>query len=104
MITIRWKILAPNEGASLCATCSWGVVRRGFCAGEAQAFCRILVPNERVPFPVSECTAYVDGRAPDPWSKTAGRGIGFVPLTAIAEQPEEEPALAAAAGSPDAEE
>jgi len=28
MVTIRWKILVPNEGASLCGTCIWGMVPR----------------------------------------------------------------------------
>jgi len=65
MVTIRWKFLVPNEGASLCGTCIWGVVRKGYRAGEVESFCRLVGPNALVPFPVSECTGHTDRRSPD---------------------------------------
>jgi len=88
MVNVRVKGGTAIEGASLCVTCSWGVVRRGFSATEEEAFCRMIEPNARVPFKVRECTAYADRRVPSlyfmeksAWvllTKTAGRGIGFV--------------------------
>jgi hypothetical protein len=77
MIMIRWKILALAESTSLCATCTWGLVRKGYRA-EEEAFCRLVEPNAAVPFPVSQCTGYVDNRAPSP--AASGRGIGFITL------------------------
>ena len=82
MVTIRWKILVPNEGASLCGTCIWGVVRKGYRAGEVETFCRLVGPNALVPFPVSECTGYTDRRSPD---SASGRRIGFVSAAALRE-------------------
>ena len=77
MITIRWKIFTPSDGTSLCVTCTWGMVRKGFRAGEEETFCRMVAPNGgMVPFAVSDCTGYVDRRVPDPAS---GRRIGFTP-------------------------
>jgi hypothetical protein len=77
MTVIRWKFFAANAGAGLCATCTWGTVRKGFLTGEEETFCRMVAPNGMVPFPVSDCTGYVDRRVPDPAS---GRRIGFVPV------------------------
>jgi hypothetical protein len=75
MITIRWKIFALHETASLSVTCTWEMVRKGFRAGEEETFCRMVAPNGAVPFLVSECTGYTDRRAPD---ASSGRRIGFV--------------------------
>jgi len=72
----------PNEGASLCGTCIWGVVRKGYRAGEVETFCRLVGPNALVPFPVSECTGYTDRRSPD---SVSGRRIGFVSAAALRE-------------------
>lgn len=85
MVTIRWKIFALNEATSLCVTCTWGLVRKGFRAGEAETFCRLVAPNGMVPFPVSECSGYTDGRAPDPASD---RRIGFVSVEPLRENEE----------------
>jgi len=87
MITIRWKILTPSDGTSLCVTCTWGMVRKGFRAGEEETFCRMVAPNGVVPFPVSDCTGYVDRRVPDP---TSGRRIGFAPVEPSRESEEVE--------------
>jgi hypothetical protein len=82
MVTIRWKFLVPNEGASLCGTCIWGVVRKGYRAGEVETFCRLVCPNALVPFPVSERTGYTDRRCPD---SASGRRIGFVSAASLRE-------------------
>jgi hypothetical protein len=104
MVTIRWKVLAPNEGASLCVKCTWGVARTGFRAGEAETFCRLLEPNVRVSFPVRECTGFADRGAPNPAPGT--RTIGFVPLSVISvsEKKEEETEVAPATEGSDNQE
>lgn len=104
MVTIRWKVFAPNEEASLCVKCTWGVARKGFRAGEAETSCRLLEPNTRVPFPVRECTGFADRCAPSPAPGT--RTIGFVPLSVISvsEKKEEETEAAPAAEDSDNQE
>jgi hypothetical protein len=89
MVNVRVKGGTAIEGASLCVTCTWGVVRQGFSATEEEAFCRLIEPNACVPFKVRECSGYADRRVPSlyfleksAWvllTKTAGRSIGFVP-------------------------
>lgn len=80
MTVIRWKLFTTGEGVSLCATCTWGTVRRGFRDGEVETFCRLVGLNSPVPFPVRECTDYVDRRAPVPPAEPASaeRRYGFV--------------------------
>jgi hypothetical protein len=88
MVTIKVKGGTPEEGVSLCVSCSWGVVRKGYRASEEEVFCRMIEPNTRVPYTVQECSAYSDRRIPSlyfmektAWvllTKKAGRTIGFV--------------------------
>jgi hypothetical protein len=49
---IRWKSFAAVRVESLCATCVWGTVRKGYRRGEVETFCRFVGPNGLVPFPV----------------------------------------------------
>jgi hypothetical protein len=88
-----------NEAASLCASCTWGFLRKGFHADEAESVCRFLAPNALVPFTVSECTGYTDRRAPESASE---RRIGFVSAQAAQESEEIEnvPVLSRPANSP----
>jgi len=69
-------ICAPSATAGLCSTCTWGTVRKGFGADEAEAFCRLIGPNSRVHYAVRECTSYCDRRA-EPAVADARR-YGFV--------------------------
>ncbi len=88
MVTIKVKGGTPEEGVSLCVSCSWGVVRKGYRASEEEVFCRMIEPNTRVPYTVQECSGYSDRRIPSlyfmektAWvllTKKAGRTIGFV--------------------------
>ena len=77
MTVIRWKSFAANTGAGLCATCTWGTVRKGFRAKEVETFCRIISPNGLVPFVVRECTDYIDRRIPVAPPEPEGRRYGF---------------------------
>jgi hypothetical protein len=88
MVTIRIKGGTPEDGGSLCGSCSWGVVRSGFSATETETFCRMVEASPRVSFKVRECSAYADRRIPSLYhmerigwvllTKSAGRSIGFV--------------------------
>jgi len=88
MVTVRVKGGAPEEGASLCVSCRWGIVRSGFSASETETFCRMVGHSPRVPFKVRECSSYDDRRVPSLYhmekigwvllTKSAGRTIGFV--------------------------
>jgi hypothetical protein len=76
MSLIRRLMYAPSAAAGLCSTCSWGTVRKGFGANEAETFCRIAGPNARVRHAVRECTCYCDRRVTPASAKT--RRYGFV--------------------------
>lgn len=65
-----------ETATGLCRTCTWGTVRKGFRANEAEAFCRLVGPNARVPFAVRECTDYCDRRATP--AAPESRRFGFV--------------------------
>ena len=62
MSLIRKLLCAPEAATGLCRTCSWGTVRKGFRAKEAEVFCRLVGPNSRVRFAVRECGDYCDRR------------------------------------------
>jgi hypothetical protein len=80
MSVIRWKSFAAGRKDSLCATCIWGTLRKGYKDGEVQIFCRLISPNGLVPFLVRECSDYVDrrrsGEAVE--AKSSDRRYGFV--------------------------
>ena len=88
MVKIRIKGGTPEEGTTLCVTCSYGLVRRGFSAAQEEIVCRATRPTERIPFRIRECSEYEDRRLPNLYSmqkiawilltKSAGRSIGFV--------------------------
>ena len=76
MTMIRRLRYAAEAATGLCATCSWGTVRTGFRENEAEAFCRLVGPNSRVPYAVRECTGYCDRRVP--MTPSEARCYGFV--------------------------
>jgi len=65
MTLIRLLRYAPEAATGLCATCTWGTVRKGFRENEADAFCRLVGPNPRVRYAVRECSDYCDPPRPD---------------------------------------
>jgi hypothetical protein len=77
MVKVRIKGGTPEEGATLCVTCSWGLVRRGFGAAEEEIVCRATTPAGRVPFRIGECSAYTDSRLPNLYSMEKDR-LGLV--------------------------
>ena len=83
MSVIQWASFGWKKRVSLCATCSWGTVRTGDREKEAQTFCRLIHPNTVVPFPVRNCTGYIDRTAAVPAPKPDERKYGFVSVDAL---------------------
>jgi hypothetical protein len=86
MTVIRWKSFAANTSVGLCATCTWGTVRKGFRSKEVETFCRIISPNGLVPFVVRECTDYIDRRIPVAPQEAEGRRYGFFTELSLKEE------------------
>jgi hypothetical protein len=88
MVTIKVKDGTPEGAETLCATCRWSHIVKGFRVSEKEIFCRYLTDDRPVRFPVSQCNSYDDRRIPSKrdmeqiaWillTKKAGRTIGFV--------------------------
>lgn len=76
MTLIRVLRYAPEAATGLCATCTWGTVRKGFREDEAEAFCRLVGPNARVRYAVRECNDYSDRRVL--MTASEARRYGFV--------------------------
>src|SRR6266853_3658207 len=74
--------------ASRCDSCVYARIIRGYAQSEKITICDRLFEPIRIPFPVSECTDYLDKRLPCiedleqmAWelrSKSAGERAGFV--------------------------
>ena len=72
---------------SLCNSCYWSHIQRGFAESEEVILCAFLRPARLVPFKVSQCTDYNDKRVPSksdmeeiPWiirTKEVNRQVGF---------------------------
>ena len=88
MVTIKVKDGTPQGAETLCVTCRWAHIVKGFRESEKEIFCRYLADDRPVRFPVSQCNSYDDRRIPSKrdmeqiaWillTKKAGRTIGFV--------------------------
>ncbi len=51
---------APMHGPSLCDTCAYAHIARGFRESEELVLCAAHEPVHRVPFRVRECSGYLD--------------------------------------------
>lgn len=77
----------PQASDSLCNTCYWAHIQRGFAESEEVILCAFLRPAHAVPFKVSYCTDYNDKRVPSKadmeeiaWiirTKDVNRQVGF---------------------------
>lgn len=82
---------------SLCNSCYWAHIQRGFAESEEVILCAFLRPARLVPFKVSMCTDYNDKRVPSrsdmeqiAWiirTKDVNRQVGF---TKVEEEEETE--------------
>jgi hypothetical protein len=87
----------PLTSESLCNSCYWAHIQRGFAESEEVILCAFLRQPHRVTFKVSYCTDYSDKRVPSKadmeeiaWilrTKDVNRQVGF---TNQAEEAEEE--------------
>jgi hypothetical protein len=84
-VTIRGG--KPQTSESLCNSCYWAHIQRGFAESEEIILCAFLRPARLVPFKVSQCTDYEDKRIPSKrdmeeiaWiirTKDVNRQVGF---------------------------
>jgi hypothetical protein len=86
-----WSIVIrsgkPQTSESLCNSCYWAHIQRGFAESEEVILCAFLRPARVVPFKVSQCTDYEDKRIPSrkdmediAWiirTKDVNRQVGF---------------------------
>lgn len=101
----------PVGQESRCDSCVYSRIIRGYSQSEKITLCDRIFEPIRIPFPVRECSDYLDKRLPCvedlediAWilrSKSAGKKAGFVTITGIddaqpaatsEEEPEEAPA------------
>jgi hypothetical protein len=59
-MSVQVKNGTPLHGPSLCETCSHGLILKGYRLSEELAMCRAIEPVLPLPFPVRECTNYLD--------------------------------------------
>jgi hypothetical protein len=115
MVTIKVKGGTPEGAQSLCVTCRWAHIVKGFGVSQEKIRCCWLAYNPPVPFPVSQCSSYDDKRIPSKrdmeqiaWilmTKKAGRTIGFVTAKEFRQiEGDDAQIIPAAAGSIEAEE
>jgi hypothetical protein len=88
MVTIKVKDGTPQGAETLCVTCRWAHIVKGFSSSQKHIRCGWLAYNPLVKFPVSQCSTYDDKRLPSKrdmeqiaWillTKKTGRTIGFV--------------------------
>lgn len=57
------EITRPGDGQSLCRTCYWAHAQKGFRESEETNFC-MFGPLRKVPFPVRDCTDYMNRKLP----------------------------------------
>jgi len=77
----------PQTSDSLCNSCYWAHIQRGFAESEEVILCAFLRQPHPVPFKVSYCTDYNDKRVPSKadmeeiaWiirTKDVNRQVGF---------------------------
>jgi hypothetical protein len=88
----------PRSSDSLCDSCYWAHIQKGYAESEEVVLCAFLRPARLVPFKVRHCTDYSDKRIPSrrdmediAWiirTKDVNRHVGF---SADEENSEEEP-------------
>src|SRR5262250_7688 len=87
MTVIKIRCGTPQGAESLCNSCYWAHIQRGFAESEEVVLCAFLRPARLVPFKVSRCTDYNDKRVPSKqdmeeiaWiirTKDINRPVGF---------------------------
>src|SRR5437762_11746161 len=78
MVTIKVKDGTPQGAETLCVTCRWARIVKGFSLSQEEIHCGWLWRNPLVQFPVSQCSTYDDKRLP---SKCDMEKIAWILLT-----------------------
>src|SRR5690242_4643477 len=102
MSLIRIQNGTPRGSESLCDSCYWAHIQKGYAESEEVVLCAFLRPARLVPFKVRHCTDYSDKRLPSrrdmediAWiirTKDVKREVGFsVPADEAAEKENTEP-------------
>jgi hypothetical protein len=86
-MTVTIRSGKPQVTESLCNSCYWAHIQRGFAESEEIILCAFLRPARLVPFRVSMCSDYNDKRVPSKsdmediaWiirTKDVNRQVGF---------------------------
>jgi hypothetical protein len=110
MVTIRVKDGTPQGAETLCVSCRWAHIVKGFSASQVSVRCTGVAFHPLVKFPVSQCSSYDDKRLPSKrdmekiaWvllTKKAGRTIGFVTAKQFREVEGEDAEIIPAASGP----
>jgi len=100
MNAIKIRDGRPQLTESLCNSCYWAHIQRGFAESEEIILCAFLRPARLVPFKVSHCTDYNDKRVPSKsdmeeiaWiirTKDVNRQVGFTKKEESREEKEHE--------------
>jgi hypothetical protein len=88
LVTVRVKGGTPRMTDTLCRTCRFAQIIKGFSASEEEVFCRWFYQGRRISISVFECTMYEDKRIASKvemeeiaWfltTRKSGRSVGFV--------------------------
>jgi hypothetical protein len=63
---IHIKNGTPQHGESLCKTCLWVHMIKGYSESEEILICECVYPNRAIPFAVRECSDYRSSVTPTP--------------------------------------
>jgi len=63
-MSVHVKNGTPLHGPSLCETCVYSHVKRGYREGDVLVICVAAEPAHRVPFPIRDCSVYRDKTRP----------------------------------------
>ncbi len=88
MLTLKIRDATPVSGTSLCYSCTWGHIVKGYRDCDEIVYCMRPYPDVRIPFPVRECSSYANKNTPsmDDMQKSAWilltkrieRKLGFI--------------------------
>ena len=102
-MTVILRSGKPQTSESLCNSCYWAHIQRGFAESEEIILCAFLRQPHAVPFKVSYCTDYNDKRVPSKadmeeiaWiirTKDVNRQVGFSNDAEPEVEPEDEPEI-----------
>jgi hypothetical protein len=100
---MSWKNELRTMADSLCVTCRYGHVQKGFVESQESAFCTKPMTVRASPFPVRECTDYDDRRHAPIWEMKeyaliliptqSNKAVGFITVEQFRNLRGDEPIL-----------